>query len=88
MSSGPRRPVSRDVGTSLAVADSGATRRYRRDVAGMSPEARLAELGGLLAVGYRRLRVPRNALAESAEPEALCGQAVDGNGAGSAEEMA
>ena len=87
MSSRPRRPVSRDVGTSLAVADSGATRRHGRDVAGMSPEARLVELGALLAMGYRRLRVPRKALAESAEPEALCRQAVDGNGADAAEEM-
>ena len=65
----------------------GATRGVTcaQDPSRMTPAARLAELGEILAAGYRR---GRKALAESAEPEALCEPAVDGNGAEAAEEVA
>ena len=60
-----------------------------QDPAQMAPDARLAVLGAILATGYRRFRVSREkGLAESAEPEAPCDQAVDGDGAEPAEEVA
>lgn len=43
----------------------------------MSPEARLAELGALLARAYRRLvQIRANQLAESAENERACAPAA------------
>jgi len=39
------------------------------DPAAMSPDARMAELGGILATGYRRLVL---SLAEKRDPEAQC----------------
>jgi hypothetical protein len=54
----------------------------RADPAAMSPEARLAELGGLLATGIRRHQL---SLAGSRRPEAQCqsmGGALDSNNAG------
>ena len=55
----------------------------------MTAPERLAELGAILATGYRRVRLSREkGLAESAEPEAPCDQAVDGDGAEPAEEVA
>ena len=54
----------------------------------MTPDERLAELGEILAAGYRRMRLRQKALAESANPGALCPQAVDGDGAGPAKEIA
>ena len=66
----------------------GPEARRRQDPADMTPGARLAELGAALATGYRRLRLRQKALAESAEPEAPSDQAVNGNGAETAEEVA
>ncbi len=40
----------------------------------MTPDERLAELGEILATGYRRLQL---SLAESAAPEAPCDPAVN-----------
>ena len=68
--------------------DPAAPVRRQGDHGAMSPGDRLAELGSLLALGYRRVRLRQHSLDESAEPEALCGQAVNGNGAQAAEEMA
>jgi hypothetical protein len=54
----------------------------RADPAAMSPEARLAELGGFLATGLRRHQL---SLAGSRQPEAQCqsmGGAFDSNNAG------
>ena len=89
MTSRTRRAVLPRVG----AVDSGPrtvpereSTRTRRGPGDMASEGRLAELGALLAMGYRRLQLRQKALAESADPEALCGQAVDGNGAESAEE--
>ena len=45
-----------------------------RDPSCMTPEQRLAELGEILATGYRRLQL---SLAESRQPEAPCDQEVD-----------
>ncbi len=43
---------------------------HRLDPASMAPAARLAEIGQILATGYRRARLCRQKeLAESAEPE-------------------
>ncbi len=86
MKSHPRRPVSPRVGTIGTIPTTRATHRSGRDPGGMSPDDRQAELGEILATGYRRVR--ENSLAESANPEALCRQAVDGNGADAAEEVA
>ncbi len=88
MRSALRRPVSRGVGTSPVVAGGWANPRPRRDVGAMTPKERLAELGGLLALGVRRLSIRQKALDGGAEPEALCDQAVDGNRAAPAEEVA
>jgi len=41
----------------------------RADPAAMSPDARMVELGGILATGYRRLVL---SLAEKRDPEAQC----------------
>ncbi len=77
------------VGASRARVGGTVVRRY--DPAAMAPAARIAELAGILAAGYRRLRLnrlnPQNGLAESAEPEAPCDPAVNGDGAESAQEM-
>ncbi len=54
----------------------------------MTPVACLDELGEILAAGYRRFVLRGKALDDSANPEALCGQAVNGNGAKAAEEVA
>ena len=63
--------------------------RRRKAPSLMTPAARIAELGAILATGYRRVRLSREkSLAESAEPEAPCDQAVDGNGAEPAKEVA
>ena len=60
-----------------------------RDPASMTPDARLAELGELLAAGYRRMQLNRGqGLAGSPESEAPCDQAVNGDEAESAEEVA
>ena len=67
----------------------GGTAVRRRDPASLTPAERLAELGTILAVGYRRLRLSRQrTLDGSAEVEALCDSAVDGNGAETAGEVA
>ncbi len=88
MKLGRRRPVSRRVGTSPAVAGGWANTRPGRDVGAMSPKERLAELGGLLALSLRRLSIRQKALDGGAEPEALCDQAVDGDRAAPTEEVA
>ncbi len=60
-----------------------------RDPASMTPEERQAQLGQILAAGYRRMRLNRGqGLAGSPESEAPCDQAVDGDGAEPAEEVA
>ena len=64
------------------------TRPRWRDPAGLTPGERIAELGALLALGYRRARLRQKALAESAQAEALSGPAVDGDRAETAEEVA
>ena len=74
MSSGPRRPVLRRVGTSASVVDNGARWCPVRDAGPMTPGDRLAELGEILAAGYRRRR---KALAERDEPEAPSDPVVD-----------
>jgi hypothetical protein len=49
----------------------------RCDPSLLTPEARLAELGALLARGYRRMVQNRqNEVADSAETERPCGRAV------------
>ena len=60
----------------------------RMDPAAMTPKERMAEVGALLAAGYRRSRVRQKALAESDDPEARCDLAVDGDGAEPAKEVA
>ena len=61
----------------------------QRDPSSMAPAERLAELGEILATGYRRLRLSRErGLAAGAEPEAPCDQAVNGNEAEPAKEVA
>jgi hypothetical protein len=55
--------------------------RRLRDPGDMAPDARLAELGAILAFGFRRLQLRGKTLAEGGEPEAPSDQAVDGNGA-------
>ena len=52
----------------------------------MTPDERLAELGEILAAGYRRFR--QKALDESAQPEAPSDPVVNGNGAMATEEVA
>ena len=43
----------------------------------MAPTERIAELGAILATGYRRVRLSsEKGLAESAKPEAPCGSPV------------
>ena len=59
-----------------------------RDPTAMLPGERVAELGAILALGYRRLRLRQNALDESADPEAPSDPVVCGNGAKAAEEVA
>ncbi len=93
--SGPEADSARRSGQAATVGASGARvggsaiRRY--DPAAMAPGDRIAELGAILAAGYRRLRLNRpnlqNALAESAEPEAPCYSAVNGAGAQPAQEV-
>ena len=86
---------ARRSGQAATVGASGARVRPRvvprRDPGAMAPADRIAELGALLATGYRRLRLnrlnPQNWLAESAEAEAPCDPAVNGDGAESAQEM-
>ena len=52
---------------------AGAYAKRSRDPAAMAPEDRLAELGGILAAGYRRIRPSREkALAESGGAERPC----------------
>ncbi len=66
----------------------GGTVVRRYDPSAMTPAARIAELGAILAAGYRRLRLNRlNGLDESAELEAPCIPAVNGDGAESAQEL-
>jgi hypothetical protein len=52
-----------------------------RDPATMTPSERLAEIGAILLVGYRRLRDRQpdldSSLAASLEDEPSCGYAVD-----------
>jgi hypothetical protein len=55
----------------------GSAARRHGNPADMAPGERLAELGALLATGYRRLQLRRKALAESAEPEAPSDRPVD-----------
>ena len=62
--------------------------RLSRDPAAMTSQDRLAELGHLLALGYRRLQLHGKGLAENGDGERTCDPAVDGNGAKSAEEVA
>ncbi len=88
MRSRSRPPVLPRVGTIGTIPTTRATHRSRRDPGGMSPGDRLAEFGAILAAGYRRLVLRGKALDESGEPEALCRQAVNGNGAKAAEEVA
>ncbi len=64
----------------------GPTAVRRRDPAAMTPGERLAELAEILAAGFRRFR--QRALDDVAESEAPCDQAVDGDRAESAEEVA
>ncbi len=48
----------------------------RCDPGQLTPEARLAELGAILARGYRRMvQNQQNGVAESAETERPCGRA-------------
>lgn len=49
----------------------------RKDPGAMSAAERLAELGALLATGYRRHRLRQNELADAPEPEPTC-DPVDG----------
>ena len=52
---------------------AGAHAKRSRDPAAMAPEDRLAELAGILAAGYRRMRLSREkALAESGGAERSC----------------
>ena len=62
--------------------------RHGRPPETMTPDERLSELGGILAMGYRRARLRQKALAESAEHEAPSNPVVNGNGARAAEEVA
>ena len=73
--------MSPRVGTFGSPSSSGAAGRRARDPGRLSPEERLAELGAILAEGYRRLRLRQKPLDESAEPEAASDAAVNGNGA-------
>ncbi len=57
---------------------AGAYARLARDPAALAPEERLAELAGILAAGYRRVRLSREkALAESGGAERPCDAPVD-----------
>ncbi len=60
---------------SLAAAEHGATQGIvcAQDPARMTPEARLAELGQILATGFRRQRENRsNCLADRGQSERAC----------------
>ena len=63
--------------------------RKSRNPVQMGAEDRLAEIGAFLALGFRRLRLVReNELDAFPAAERLCGQAVDGDGALPAKEVA
>ena len=75
--SGQEADSARRSGQAATVGATGArvgTRViHRRDPAAMPPAARIAELGAILAEGYRRLRLNRqNCLAASRESEPSC----------------
>ena len=57
---------------------SDAPRHRAPDPAEMPPKARLAELGALLALGYRRHRLHQKELADAALSERSC-DSVDSN---------
>jgi len=76
--------TSKSIAAKVASASQGRTRanparltgarRPIRDPHDMSPKERLAELGGLLSRGYRRLLVSRETgLAEAGDTERRCG---------------
>ena len=72
---GPTAPMAAPARHGARVGGT-AVRRY--DPAAMAPTARIAELGAILAAGYRRLRLNRqNCLAASRESEPSCDQTVD-----------
>ena len=75
--SAPARHGARVVGTVV----------HRSDPAAMAPAARIAELGEIFALGFRRRVLSRQReLAEPGKPEPSSGVAVNGNGAEPAQE--
>ena len=87
----PSRPVPRRVETSAELAgvrSSPLVLRHGSDPAALCPKERVAELGAILEAGYRRLLLRQKSLAESGYGERPCDQAVDGDGARTAEEVA
>ncbi len=68
---GNLNPTRRQAGTQ---GHGGPTRPRWRDPAALTPGERMAELGAILATGYRRLRL---SLAESGQAEAPCDRSVN-----------
>ena len=62
--------------------------KSQKDPALMAPADRLAEVGAILAAGYRRHRLHQKALAESASPGAPCNSVDTHRESNSTEEVA
>lgn len=90
--SGGRRgsaPTRRTFGAVATASHVPRVARSGRDPGAMTAAERLAELGALLATAHRRLRlVNHKGPGMVAEDEAVSDPAVDGAGAGPAEEVA
>jgi hypothetical protein len=69
--------------SALRNGSTTAGRVRRADPAAMSEEARIGELGEILAMGYRRVQMR---LARSADPEAVCESMVDAHNSEHAED--